>query len=92
MKTVSIKVKGAILSVVILLMCLLIWHIATTQKVAPPPGISTNSSEYNSLMGQGGGEPVQKTGFPTLTQMGQTIYKQLLHIPWHVWGWDSCWQ
>lgn len=77
MKTISIKVKGAILSVVILFMCLSIWHMATTQKVASPAGVSTNSSEYNSLMGQGGGEPVQKTGFPTLTQMGQTIYKQL---------------
>lgn len=79
MKTVSIKVKGAILSVVIFLMCLFIWHLATTQKVAPPSGISANSSEYNSLMGQGGGEAVQKTGFPTLTQMGKTIYKQLSH-------------
>ena len=79
MKTVSIKVKGAILSVVILLMCLFIWHMATTQKVIPPPGVSTGSSEYSSLMGQGGSEPVQKTGFPTLTQMGETIYKQLSH-------------
>ena len=79
MNTASIKVKGAILSVVILLMCLFIWHMATTQKVAPPPVASTNSSEYSSLMGQGGSEPVQKTGFPTLTQMGETIYKQLSH-------------
>ncbi len=79
MKMLSIKIKGAILSVVILLMCLFIWHMATTQKVVPPPGVSTNSSEYNSLMGQGSGEMVQKTGFPTLTQMGQTIYKQLSH-------------
>jgi len=79
MKTVSIKVKGAILSIVILLMCLFIWHMATTQKVVPPPGVSTGSSEYSSLMGQGGSEPVQKTGFPTLTQMGETIYKQLSH-------------
>jgi nitrate/nitrite transport system permease protein len=79
MKTVSIKVKGAVLSALILLICLFIWHMATTQKVSPPPGISTNSSEYNSLMGQSGGELVQKTGFPTLTQMGQTIFKQLSH-------------
>jgi nitrate/nitrite transport system permease protein len=79
MKTVSIKVKGAVLSALILLICLFIWHMATTQKVAPSSGISTNSSEYNSLMGQGGGELVQKTGFPTLTQMGQTIFKQLSH-------------
>ncbi len=79
MKMLSIKIRGAILSVVILLMCLFIWHMATTQKVVPPAGISTNSSEYNSLMGQGSGESVQKTGFPTLTQMGETIYKQLSH-------------
>jgi len=79
MKTLSIKIRGAILSVVILLLCLFIWHLATTQKVVPPPGISTNSSEYNSLMGQSAGETVQKTGFPTLTQMGETIYKQLSH-------------
>ena len=79
MKTVSIKVKGAILSIAILLMCLFIWHMATTQKVVTPPSESVNSSEYNSLMGQSGGEAVQKTGFPTLTQMGQTIYKQLSH-------------
>jgi nitrate/nitrite transport system permease protein len=79
MKTPSIKVKGAILSVLILLICLFIWHLATTQKVTPSANVSTNSSEYNALMGQGSGETVQKTGFPTLTQMGQTIYKQLSH-------------
>jgi len=79
MKTLSIKVKGAILSVMILLICLFIWHLSTTQKVAPSSGTSANSSEYNALMGQGSGEIVQKTGFPTLTQMGQTIYKQLSH-------------
>jgi len=79
MKTLSIKVKGAILSVMILLICLFIWHLSTTQKVAPSSGTSANSSEYNALMGQGSGETVQKTGFPTLTQMGQTIYKQLSH-------------
>jgi nitrate/nitrite transport system permease protein len=79
MKTLSIKTKGAILSVVILLMCLFVWHLATTQKAPPSQTVSSNSSEYNSLMGQSGGETVQKTGFPTLTQMGQTIYKQLSH-------------
>jgi len=79
MKTLSIKTKGAILSVVILLMCLFVWHLVTTQKAPPSQTVSSNSSEYNSLMGQSGGETVQKTGFPTLTQMGQTIYKQLSH-------------
>lgn len=76
MKTVSTKVKGAILSGAILLLCLFMWHMATTQKVAPNSG-SANSSEYQALMGQGGADSVQKTGFPTLTQMGATFYKQL---------------
>jgi nitrate/nitrite transport system permease protein len=79
MKTLNIRVRGAILSVVILLMCLFVWHIATTQKAPAPTVASSNSSEYNSLMGQGSGETVQKTGFPSLTQMGDTFYKQLSH-------------
>jgi len=77
MKTLSIKAKGVILSVVLLVMCLFVWHIATAQKVVPPTAASSNSSEYNSLMGQNSGETVQKTGFPSLTQMGETFYKQL---------------
>ena len=77
MKTASIKVRGAIVSIAILVFCLLIWHVATAPKNVPKQEISQSNGEYSALMGQAGGQQVQKTGFPTLTQMGQTIYKQL---------------
>jgi nitrate/nitrite transport system permease protein len=77
MKTASIKVRGAIVSFAILVFCLFIWHVATAPKNIPKQEVSQGNSEYSALMGQGGGQQVQKTGFPTLTQMGQTIYKQL---------------
>ena len=81
MKTASIKVRGAIVSLAILVFCLFLWHLATAPKNVPKQEIfqtaSQGNSEYSALMGQGGGQQVQKTGFPTLTQMGQTIYKQL---------------
>ena len=40
---------------------------------------NTNSAEYNELMGNSLGNTVQKTGFPSLQQMGSTFYKQLAH-------------
>jgi nitrate/nitrite transport system permease protein len=61
----------------IFLFCLLVWHVATAPKNISTPLPSQSSSEYSALMGQGDGGGVQKTGFPTLTQMGKTIYKQL---------------
>lgn len=77
MKKLSIRARGAILSVVILLFSLLIWHVATAPKVVSTPVTLSGSSEYQALMGQGGGSTVEKSGFPTLSQMGQTFYKQL---------------
>jgi nitrate/nitrite transport system permease protein len=79
MKTISIKSKGALLSVCILFFILFIWHIATDQRSAPLPASSTESSEYSALMGGSSGGSSQKSGIPTLTQMGETIYKQLSH-------------
>ena len=84
MKKLSIKTKGSILSVLILLFILFVWHIATAPKKVAAPVASTTSSEYQALMGQssdGGNsmDSVPKSGFPTLTQMGQTFVKQLSH-------------
>ena len=81
MKKLSVKIKGAILSLLILLMSLFIWHTATAPKLIAVPAASSGSSEYEALMGKGGGgtEAVQKSGFPTLTQMRETFYKQLSH-------------
>jgi nitrate/nitrite transport system permease protein len=79
MKKLSVKIRGAILSVAILLCALTLWHIATAPKVVSTPATLTGSSEYQALMGQGGGNATEKSGFPSLTQMGETFYKQLAH-------------
>ena len=76
-KNLSLKVRGAILSIAMLFFALCLWHIATAPKVTSAPIAATGSSEYQALMGQGGGSVVEKSGFPTLTQMGETFYKQL---------------
>jgi nitrate/nitrite transport system permease protein len=82
----SIKVKGALLSSIIFLMMLAVWHLATAPKpisAKTDPVLAVESSkaqtEYDLLMGKGSKDvPAEiKSGFPTLTQMGQTFYKQL---------------
>ena len=86
MNKLSIKVKGALLSSIIFLMMLAVWHLATTSKpinAKTDPVLAVESSkaqtEYDLLMGKGSKDvPAEiKSGFPTLTQMGQTFYKQL---------------
>jgi nitrate/nitrite transport system permease protein len=68
MKKLSVKAKGAILSLLILLTALLIWHISTVPKVVVNPVTASGSSEYQALMGQSSsGETTQKSGFPSLT-------------------------
>ena len=77
MNTLSLKAKGAMLSIALLFLALCIWHVATAPKATTAPVMTTGSSEYQALMGQGGANDVEKSGFPTLTQMGETFYKQL---------------
>jgi len=79
MNKLSVKTRGMILSVVIFLMALCIWHIVTAPKVVSTPVALTGSSEYQALMGQGAGNTVEKSGFPTLAKMGETFYQQLSH-------------
>ncbi|MFM2260368.1 MAG: hypothetical protein RL457_691, partial [Pseudomonadota bacterium] len=86
MDKVSIKVKGALLSVIIFLMMLSVWHLATMPKggskaeaTTTTSTVSKAQSEYDLLMGKGSKDaPAEmKSGFPTLSQMGETFYKQL---------------
>ena len=79
MNKLSVKTRGMILSVVILLMALCIWHVVTAPKVVSTPVTPTGSSEYQQLMGKGAGTTVEKSGFPTLAKMGETFYQQLSH-------------
>jgi nitrate/nitrite transport system permease protein len=72
MKTssLSLPIKAAILSLALLAVFLLVWHIATIPKETA----SATDTEYAKLMG--GGAP-KTTGLPTPAQIGETLLKQL---------------
>ena len=85
----SIKLKGALLSVILFLMMLAVWHLATAPKsgINQPDRVSTatatsGNSEYDLLMGKGSKDmaPDQKSGFPTLTQMGRLFINNSLTL------------
>jgi nitrate/nitrite transport system permease protein len=80
MKSLSTKTKGSLLSIFIFIFCLFLWHVATVPKTSKAPtNASSNSAEYNALMGGNSMDGAQKSGFPTLTQMGTTFYEKLSH-------------
>jgi nitrate/nitrite transport system permease protein len=66
----SLPIKAAILSLTLLAVFLLIWHIATVPKETA----SATDTEYAKLMG--GGAP-KTTGLPTPAQIGETLWKQI---------------
>ncbi|HEY0821216.1 MAG TPA: nitrate ABC transporter permease [Rhizobacter sp.] len=79
----SLGLRAGLLSAVILLVLLAIWHVATLSS-APvaqaAPALTPEQIEYAKLMGKdpaAGGAPGAKSGFPTLSQMGQTIGRHL---------------
>ncbi len=82
----SLRAKAALLSVLILLVLLGIWHIATmtaTPVAAPAVQMTPEQIEYAKLMGKdptaGATAAPAKSGFPTLAQMGKAIGAQLAH-------------
>lgn len=83
MNKISIKLKGAFLSTLLLFLFLSFWHLATMSKSSIKSDITKETSapltEYEILMGKGIKEssPNLKTGFPSLALMGNTFYKQL---------------
>jgi nitrate/nitrite transport system permease protein len=83
MKSLSTKTKGTFLSILIFIFCLFLWHVATVPKASKTSAAATasasNTSEYNDLMGKGSLDSAQKSGFPTLSQMGTTFYEKLSH-------------
>ena len=66
----SLPIKAAILSLALLAVFLLTWHIATVPKETA----SATDTEYAKLMG--GGAP-KTTGLPTPAQIGETLWKQI---------------
>jgi nitrate/nitrite transport system permease protein len=79
----SLGLRAGLLSALILLVLLAIWHVATLSSapaVQAAPALTPEQIEYAKLMGKdpaAGGTPGAKSGFPTLAQMGQTIVRHL---------------
>ncbi len=76
----ALKVRAALLSVVILLVLLGIWHVATFSPVQPAAGggQSVEQIEYARMMGKDVAT-VKSGGFPTLAQMGAAAVEHLSH-------------
>jgi nitrate/nitrite transport system permease protein len=73
MKQAALGLKAALLSLLILVLLLGCWHLATLPKAAT----STAQDEYAKLMGRASDSAAKTDGFPSLAQMQQTIRKQL---------------
>ena len=85
----SLGLRAGLLSLLLLACLLAIWHVATLQPApvaaAPAAALTPEQIEYAKLMGKdpgtataaGGAAPSQKSGFPTLAQMGAVIVKNL---------------
>ncbi len=74
----SLNTKAALLSVLLLLLVLAVWHLATSGPSigGPSAGMTAEEIEYAKLMGKDPGA-AKTGGFPTLSQMGATVWGHL---------------
>ncbi|HEY8905597.1 MAG TPA: nitrate ABC transporter permease [Rhodoferax sp.] len=74
----SLNFRAALLSVLMLLVVLGIWYVATGSSTAAnsTAGMTAEQIEYAKMMGKDPGS-TKATGFPTLGQMGTTIWGHL---------------
>jgi nitrate/nitrite transport system permease protein len=72
----SLGLRAALLSLLIFLGILAVWHAATLPKAGGDAIVSTQDAEYARLMGKAPGSS-KSTGFPTLAQMGETAWKHI---------------
>jgi nitrate/nitrite transport system permease protein len=76
----SINVRAAIVSLLIFVVFVAIWHAATlssaTGASAGTAGMTAEQVEYQKMMGKDPGN-TKSTGFPSPGQMGATVVKQL---------------
>ncbi len=82
--TRSLGFRAGLLSALILLVLLAVWHVATLSAApvaAAAPALTPEQIEYARLMGKdptaGAAAPAAKSGFPTLAQMGTVVVKNL---------------
>jgi nitrate/nitrite transport system permease protein len=75
----ALKLKAALLSLIIFLAFLGVWYAATLPApgaAASTAGMTVEQIEYQKMMGKDPGS-TKTTGFPTLGAMGSTIWQQL---------------
>ncbi len=74
----SLNFRAGLLSVMILLVLLGTWYAATGATSSQPSaaGMTAEQIEYAKMMGKDPGS-AKATGFPTLGQMGQTVWTHL---------------
>ena len=75
----SLQLRATLLSVLLGVALLVVWHIATRSSApgaAPSAGMTAEQVEYAKLMGKDLGAN-KNDGFPTLSQMGRTIWGHL---------------
>ncbi len=80
----QLGLRAAMLSLLLLGLILGVWHLATLSSApvaVAGPVLTAEQIEYAKLMGKdptaGAPTPVQKSGFPTLAQMGAVVLKNL---------------
>jgi nitrate/nitrite transport system permease protein len=74
----SLNVKAGLVSLLLLLVFLGVWHVSTRQAAVGGgmAGMTAEQIEYAKMMGKDAGSQ-KTTGFPTLAQMGGTFVKHL---------------
>ena len=76
------KLQSSLLSVAVLVLLLLVWHVATLPAAgtAPATALTPEQIEYQKLLGKDPAATTAKAaGFPTLVQMGETVARNLAH-------------
>ncbi|WP_048438375.1 nitrate ABC transporter permease [Caenimonas sp. SL110] len=74
----SLNAKAALVSLLLLLAFMGVWHLATLPSAASVTAstVSSEQAEYNKMMGKDAAS-AKATGFPTLLQVGTTFVRQL---------------
>ena len=74
----SLNLKASLVSLLLLLVFLAAWHIATlpVSSAAVSPAVSAERAEYLRMLGKDPGT-AKASGFPTPLQLGQTAWTQL---------------
>jgi nitrate/nitrite transport system permease protein len=76
------KLQSLLLSVAVLAVLLLTWHIATLPAAAvrAATGLTSEQIEYQKMLGKDPGAATAKSaGFPTLAQMADTVVRNFAH-------------